>query len=146
MLQSPSWEANVSSARQEISCRFWNREAYIAYTTVCHQSLSWTRTIQSMPLTHFLNIHFNIILTSTIMFSEWSLSFTFRHQSPVCIFLLPHTSLTIRYLILLSFMSQIIFKVKTFNGNRKYEQFYKHICIRYSLRMPSAVCNISPIT
>ena len=43
MEQSPFWEANRFSASQEIPCILWNPKFH------CHLSLSWIRSIQSMP-------------------------------------------------------------------------------------------------
>ena len=40
---------------------------------------------------YFLDIHFNLILPYCPMSSEWSLSFWFPHQNPVCVSPLPHT-------------------------------------------------------
>jgi len=54
--------------------------------------LSWARSIQSVsPHSHFLNIHFIIILPSVPRFSKWSLSLMSCHQNPVC----PSPSVTI---------------------------------------------------
>ena len=43
------------------------------------------------PTSHFLKIHFNIILPPTSGFSKWSPSLRFPHQNPVYTSPLPHT-------------------------------------------------------
>ena len=43
------------------------------------------------PASHFLKIHFNIILPSTPGSPKWSLSPRFPHQNPVYVSPLPHT-------------------------------------------------------
>ena len=45
----------------------------------------------SMPLSHFLKMHFNIILPSVPGSSKWSPLLRFRHQNPVCTTSFPHT-------------------------------------------------------
>ena len=47
MEQRPFWEANQFSASQEIPRILWNRRFITAFTS--HLSLSWARSIQSMP-------------------------------------------------------------------------------------------------
>jgi len=42
------------------------------------------------PLSHFLNIHFKIILPSTPRSSKWSLSFIVPYQNPACTSPLPY--------------------------------------------------------
>ena len=39
----------------------------------------------------FFNIPFNSIISYTLISSNWSLSFSFPHQNPACVSLLPHT-------------------------------------------------------
>ena len=48
MEHSP-WEANRFSASQEIPHIYVTRRLITAFTTACHVSLSWARSIQSMP-------------------------------------------------------------------------------------------------
>ena len=47
--QSPSWEANLFSASQEILHIAWNPQVHFAFTCASHLSLSCARPIQSMP-------------------------------------------------------------------------------------------------
>jgi hypothetical protein len=67
MEQSPSWEANKSSATQEIPRILCNPEVFItAFTRAHHPSLSWARSIQSISSSHFFKIRFNITQPSKI--------------------------------------------------------------------------------
>jgi hypothetical protein len=65
MEQSPSWEANRSSASQEILCILWSPKIHYHV----HKSLppvpifSQTNPIPVLPF-HFLKTHFNIIIPS----------------------------------------------------------------------------------
>ena len=49
MEHSPSWEANRFSASQEIPHILWNPKVHTVYTSARHLSLSWARSIQSIP-------------------------------------------------------------------------------------------------
>jgi hypothetical protein len=92
MEQSPSWEANRSSATQEIPHILWNRMFIAAFTTARHLTLSWVRSSQSMPPpSYFLKIHINIMLSSMRGSPQWSHSLRFPHQNPVYTSPLPHT-------------------------------------------------------
>ena len=64
MKHSPSWEANRFSASQEIHHILWTRRFITAFTSARHLSLHWASLIQSIPASHFLKIHLNIILPS----------------------------------------------------------------------------------
>ena len=82
--QSPSWEANSSSASQEIPRILWIR--YVHY--LLHKILPFARVQSHINSIHalliFFKIHSNIILTSMPRSSKWSRSVTFPyyHTSP----------------------------------------------------------------
>ena len=92
MQYSPSWEADRFSASQEIPRIIGTPRFITAFSSSRHLSLSWARWFQSMaPTSHFLKIHFNIILPSTPCSSKWSLSFSSPHENPFYISFLPNT-------------------------------------------------------
>ena len=109
MEQSPSREANSSSVSQEFPVFYGTPWVITAVTKARHLSLSWARSIHSMPSFHFLNIRFNIILPSTHGSSKLSPSLRSPHQNPVCTTPLPHTCYVPTNLILLDFITRIIF-------------------------------------
>jgi hypothetical protein len=83
MEQSPSWEANRSSARQEIPTFYGTQRFITAFTTARHLSLSWATLIHPCPTIPLLEDNFNIIFPSTPGSSKWSPSLRFFHQNPV---------------------------------------------------------------
>ena len=92
MEQSPSWEANLFSASQEIPRTL--RNSNVRYRS--HKLPPPVPVLSQLdpvhnPTPHFLKIHLNIILPSRPGSPKWSLSFRFPHQNPVYAFLLPHT-------------------------------------------------------
>jgi hypothetical protein len=94
MQQSPSREANRFLASQEISRILWNTKV------PCRVS---------MPPSHFIKIHLNVILPPTTRASNLSLSLKYPHQNPAYISPLVHAATCLDKLILLYLISRIIF-------------------------------------
>ena len=90
--QSPSWEANRFAASQEIPCILWNPKVHYRIQK-CPPPVPVLNHLDPVhtPTSHFLKIHFSIILPSAPGSSRWSLSFRFPHQNPVYTSTLPHT-------------------------------------------------------
>jgi hypothetical protein len=69
-----------SAASQEIPCILWTRIFITALTSARHLSLSWARSIQSMPPYHtswisilILSSHYRLVLTSGLFPSGFSI-------------------------------------------------------------------------
>ena len=116
MDQSPSWEANRFSASQEIPRILWNTKVhYRIHKCPPPVSVLSQKDPVHTPTSHFLKIQLNIILSSTLGSSKWSLSLSLPRlrQSNECY----HLSVTSREDIsLVSAISVrkrlIIFKIK----------------------------------
>jgi len=90
MEQSPSWEANSFKASQEIPRILRSSKVhYRVYKCSPPVLLSQINPIHTPHST--LKIHLNITILSTPGSSQWSLSFRFPHQNPVCTSPLPNT-------------------------------------------------------
>ena len=91
MEQSPYWESNRYSPSQEIPRILLSPEVhYRLYKCLSPVSmLSQIDTVHAVP-SHFLKIHFNIILPSTPGPSKWSLFLRFPNQNPVSTFPPPY--------------------------------------------------------
>ena len=70
---------------------YGTRRFITAFTSACHLSLPRASSIQSIPPSHFLHIHLNIIIPSMPGSSKWNLFLRFPHQIPVHLSPLPHT-------------------------------------------------------
>ena len=92
MVQSPSWEANWLAASQEIP-RI-SRNPKVHYRTQKRPppvSILGQPNPVHMLTSHLLQIHPNIIHSSTPRSPQWSLSLRFPHQDPIHSPLLTHT-------------------------------------------------------
>jgi len=84
LLHAAQRETHRFSATQEIPSILWNPTGHHIFYKSNHLSLSWARSIQSMPHpSHFLKIHLFIILPPTSGSFKWSLSLRFPHHNPV---------------------------------------------------------------
>ena len=92
MEQSPSWEANRSSACQEIprilrnpkvTCRIHNWLLTVPILSQINPDLSFP--------SHFLKIHCNVIHPYMLTSSNWYSSLESVYQNPVCTSPVPHT-------------------------------------------------------
>jgi len=82
-VRSSSLEAD-SLTTQEILLILWNTKAHYRLHKTYHLHLSWARSIQSIPPSHFLKIYLHIILPSMMRSSKRSFSLRFPHQNPTC--------------------------------------------------------------
>ena len=111
MEQSPSWEADSSSATQEIPRILYNQKIHYCI----HNSpppapiLSHIGPIHAPSPSHFSKIHFNIILRSTPGSFKWSLFFSSPYQNSVCTSLTLIRATCAAHLTLLDLITRIAF-------------------------------------
>ena len=84
MVQSPSWEANWFAASQEIPRILRNPKVhYRTHKPPPPVPILGQPYPVHIPTSHLLEIHPNIIHTSTPRSPQWSLSLRFPHQNPI---------------------------------------------------------------
>ena len=84
MEQSPLWEANRFSSSQVIPRILCNPNVhYRIHKCLLPVPLLNHIDLAHTPTSHFLKIHLNIILPSTLCSPKWSLSSRFSHQNPL---------------------------------------------------------------
>ena len=110
MEQNPSWEGNQLSGIQEIPHIFRTQRFITILTSFLHLSLSRAWSIQSIP-PHRTPWRSIIILSSSLSLSLPSCLFLLRflHLKPVCTSPLPYTCWSHTHLILLDFITWILF-------------------------------------
>ena len=85
--QSTSWEANRSTANQELPRILWN--PHVHYRS--HKYPTPVPILSQFDPVHAPTFHFNITVPSTPGSPKFSLSLRFPHQNPVYTSPLPHT-------------------------------------------------------
>jgi hypothetical protein len=99
---------------------------------------------------YFLNIRFNIIISSIPSCYKWSLSLRSPHQNSLCISSLPIRATCPAHLIILNFISQEVFGEKQTWYSRSWNRYtrleilailsHQAVCWPHSLRTASTSC------
>ena len=109
MLQSPSWEANWFAASQEIPRISRNPKVhYHTHKRPPTVSILGQPNPVHIPTSHLLEIHPNIIHSSTPRSPQWSPSLRFPNQDPIHPLSSPIHATRPAHLILLDFITRTI--------------------------------------
>ena len=107
MVQSPSWEANWFAASEEIPRISRNPKVhYRTHKRPPPVSILGQPNPVHIPTSRLLEIHPNIIHTSTPRSSQWSPSLRFPHQDPIHPLSSPIRTICPAHLILLDLVIQ----------------------------------------
>jgi hypothetical protein len=108
--QSPSWEANQFASSQEIPRILWNSKVHYRIHKCPPPILILNQlSLVHTPTSHFLQIHFNIILLSAPGSTQWSLSHTSPSKTLYAPLLCHKRATCHTHLILLNFVTRTIF-------------------------------------
>ena len=109
MVQSPSWEANLFAASQEIPRISRNPKVhYRTHKRPPPVSILDQPNPVHIPTSHLLEIHPNIIHPSTPKYPQWSPSLRFPHQDLTRPLSSPMRATCSAHLILLDFITRTI--------------------------------------
>ena len=112
-----------SAASQEIIRIFGIRKFITVLTSACHLYLSQPTPSSPQNPSHFLKIHFNIILPSGSGSPHWSFSLRFPHQNPAHLSPLPLHASCPAHLIPLHFTTRRIIN-STETNSQTFESFF----------------------